>query len=59
VAGHGSPTTTVLFSTHHHLLSCLVVVPLARSSAQIGNEVFLKGRYMEVGVHTVGSFGTA
>jgi hypothetical protein len=27
-------------------------------SKRIDNEVFLKGQYMEVGIHTVGSFGT-
>jgi hypothetical protein len=25
----------------------------------LGQEVFLKGKYIELGVHTVGSFGTA
>ena len=28
-------------------------------SRRLGDEVFLKGRYIEVGVHQVGSFGTA
>ena len=27
-------------------------------SVQVGTEVFMKGQYIEVGVHTVGSFGT-
>jgi hypothetical protein len=27
-------------------------------STQIGNEIFLKGKYIELGVHGVASFGT-
>jgi hypothetical protein len=29
-----------------------------RSSNQVGNETFLKGKYIEVGIHSVASFGT-
>jgi hypothetical protein len=31
---------------------------LLDSSVATGGEVFLKGRYMEVGIHAEGSFGT-
>ena len=32
--------------------------PSSGSSYQNGTEVFLKGKYIEVGIHTVASFGT-
>ncbi len=31
---------------------------ISGSSVATGGDVFLKGRYMEVGIHATGSFGT-
>ena len=37
---------------------CLDSLSPTASSAQVGDEVFLKGKYIELGIHSVGSFGT-
>ena len=34
------------------------LITLLSRSSQVGDEVLLKGAYLELGVHSVGSFGT-
>jgi len=48
-------------------LACVIVMPAIQAaktwpgqlSTKDGGEVFLKGRYIEVGMHSAGSFGTS